>query len=75
MYHIDEVLTNQSRDRKFEASIRMTVSIAKRTLNKYYDKTDDSEVYRIAMGMFSLHFQYLPHVKASSLSPTPPAQA
>lgn len=49
MDHIDETLTTQSRNRKFEASIRAALGIAKKTLNKYYDKTDNSEVYRIAM--------------------------
>jgi hypothetical protein len=56
MDHIDEILTTQSSNRKLEASIRKAVSVAKRTLNKYYDKTDNSEVYRIAMGMFSFGF-------------------
>lgn len=49
MDHIDEVLTTQSRDINFEPSIRAALSIAKKMLNKYYDKTDHSEVYRIAM--------------------------
>ena len=52
MDHIDETLTNQSRDASFEPSIRAAISIAKKTLNNYYDKTDHTEVYRIAMGNF-----------------------
>jgi hypothetical protein len=52
MDHIDETLTNQSRDPAIEPSIRVALSIAKKTLNRYYDKTDDSEVYRIAMGKY-----------------------
>jgi hypothetical protein len=56
MDHIDEILTTQSRDRKIEVSICIAVGVAKKTLNKYYDKTDNSEVYCIAMGMFSLNF-------------------
>jgi hypothetical protein len=52
MDHIDEKLTNQSRDHAIEPSIRVALSIAKKTLNRYYDKTDDSEVYRIAMSKF-----------------------
>jgi hypothetical protein len=34
----------------------VALSIAKKTLNKYYDKTDHSEVYRIAMSGFSIQF-------------------
>ena len=49
MDHIDETLTNQSQDMSLEPSIRGALSLAKKTLNKYYNKTDDSEVYRIAM--------------------------
>lgn len=56
MDHIDKTLTMQSHDSGFEPSIQAAVSIAKKTLNKYYDKTDHSEVYCIAMSMFFLHF-------------------
>ena len=52
MDHIDETLTNQARDPAIEPSIRAALSIAKKTLNRYYDKTDDSEVYRIAMSKY-----------------------
>jgi hypothetical protein len=49
---IDENLTNHSRDRtKFDVSIRASVALSKKTLNRYYNMTDWSEVYRIAMGM------------------------
>jgi len=54
MDHIDETLTNNSLDLKFEPSIHAALRIAKKTLNRYYDVTDQSEVYRIAMGVFSL---------------------
>jgi len=56
MDHIDETLTTQSRDASFKPSIRTALNIAKRTLNNYYDKTDYSEVYRIAMGTFYFGF-------------------
>jgi hypothetical protein len=49
MDHIDEVLAMQSLDPSFEPSIRAAISLAKKTLNLYYNKTDHSEVYRIAM--------------------------
>lgn len=54
MDHIDETLTTQSQDSDFEPSIRAALAIAKKTLNKYYDKTDHSEVYRIAMSKSSI---------------------
>jgi len=56
MDHIDETLTTQSRNTSFKPSIWAALSIAKKTLNNYYDKTDYSEVYRIAMGMFYFYF-------------------
>jgi hypothetical protein len=56
MDHIDETLTTQSRNRKFGVSIRAALGIAKKTLNKYYDKTDRSEVYHIAMSVSFFEF-------------------
>ena len=56
MDHIDEALTTQSHDPTFEISIRTALGIAKRTLNHYYDRTDYSEVYRIAMSSFFIFF-------------------
>lgn len=47
---IDQCLTNDSLNRKLSAPIRSAIGLAKKTLNKYYTKTDLSEVYRIAMG-------------------------
>jgi hypothetical protein len=52
---IDEKLTTQSLDcSRFDASIRASLGIAKKTLNRYYNMTDWSEVYRIAMGEFPM---------------------
>ena len=52
---IDKKLTTDSLDRsRFEAPICTTLGLAKNTLNRYYNLTDSSEVYRIAMGMY--HF-------------------
>ena len=48
---LDERLTSDSLNRtRFDVSIRVSLGIAKRTLNRYYNMTDSSEVYRIAMG-------------------------
>jgi len=55
MDHIDEKLTSDSINHtKYEASIRASLNLAKKTLNRYYNMTDSSEVYRIAMGMYHL---------------------
>jgi hypothetical protein len=52
MDHIDEKLTSDSINRtKYKPSIWASLSLAKKTLNRYYDLTDALEVYRIAMGM------------------------
>lgn len=58
MDHIDSVLVNaivtgtDQKKVKLLISIKAALSIGKRTLNRYYDKTDLSEVYRIAMGKY-----------------------
>ena len=49
MDHIDECLTDNSLNDDFEPSIRAANGLAKKTLNRYYSKTDQSELYRIAM--------------------------
>lgn len=50
MDHIDETLTDNSLSSKFEPSIHAALGIVKKTLNQYYNATDQSEVYCIAMG-------------------------
>ncbi|KAG0702815.1 hypothetical protein DFH29DRAFT_804425 [Suillus ampliporus] len=55
MDHIDETLTNNSLDTKFEPSIRATLAIAKKTLNQHYNATDQSEIYHIAMVLHPHH--------------------
>lgn len=54
MDHIDEHLATVATSRKYPIAIKAAVAIAKKTLNRYYDQTDQSEVYRIAMSMFFL---------------------
>ncbi|KAG2120469.1 uncharacterized protein F5147DRAFT_563274, partial [Suillus discolor] len=49
---IDEKLTTYSLNASFLPSIRVAVGLAKKTLNRHYQLTDTSEVYRIAMGKF-----------------------
>ena len=54
MDHIDEHLATAAINHKYNSAIRAAVAIGKRTLNRYYDRSDQSDLYRIAMGM--LHF-------------------
>jgi hypothetical protein len=50
---IDEQLTTDSLNQsKYDVSIRAALGLAKKTLNRYYNMTDWSELYRIAMGTF-----------------------
>ena len=53
MDHIDEYMVTASQDLKYSEAICAALALGKRTLNRYYDKTDHSEVYRIAMGTLS----------------------
>jgi hypothetical protein len=57
---IDERLTSDLLNRsKYDVSIRASLGLAKKTLNCYYNMTDWSEVYCIAMGVYSVHFSVL----------------
>ncbi|KAF5317857.1 hypothetical protein D9758_018904 [Tetrapyrgos nigripes] len=53
---IDRKFTEWALNTTLDPAIRAAVSLAKKTLNKYYGKFDYSEVYRVAMGcMIVLH--------------------
>ncbi|KIK31981.1 hypothetical protein CY34DRAFT_102420, partial [Suillus luteus UH-Slu-Lm8-n1] len=52
---IDQWMTMYSRDTKFLLSIRSAFGLAKKTLDRYYQLTDKSEVYRIAMVLHPHH--------------------
>jgi len=52
MDHIDEHLATAAIDNDYPLAIKAALAIGKKTLNRYYDKTDHSEVFRIAMGMY-----------------------
>jgi hypothetical protein len=54
MDYLDAHLADAASDVKYSISIKAAVSIGLKTLNHYYDKTDHSEVFRIAMGT-SIH--------------------
>lgn len=58
MDHIDEHLATAAIDNKYPLAIKAALAIGKKTLNRYYDKSDQSEVFRIAMGMYFLALPY-----------------
>lgn len=50
MDHIDEHLATAALDPDFPTAIKAALAVGKTTLNRYYNKTDYSETFRIAMG-------------------------
>ncbi len=53
MDRIDAMLTNDTMAHTFSPAIRAALKMGKLTLDRYYSLTDDSEVYRTAMGKYS----------------------
>ncbi|KAH7905008.1 hypothetical protein BJ138DRAFT_1018302, partial [Hygrophoropsis aurantiaca] len=51
MDHINKILASQCANKKFVRPIRVALAMGKKTLDRYYNLTDASDVYRIAMGM------------------------
>ena len=49
MDHIDAHLATAGQNPKFSLAICASLALGKAHLNKYYDLTDHSEVYQIAM--------------------------
>ena len=47
---INEEFKKYSNNTKIPAAIRAAIQVGRRTLNRYYSRTDDAEIYRIAMG-------------------------
>ena len=50
MDFMNDELTKHATNLNISPAIRAAIGTAKKTLNKYYSKSDMSEVYRIAMG-------------------------
>ena len=55
MDHIDHHLATAATSNTYNPAIKAALAIGKKTINRYYSRTDESEVYRIAMSKFSLH--------------------
>ena len=56
MDHIDEHLATAAIDNEYPLAIKAALALGKKTLNRYYNKSDQSEVFRIAMGTYFLAF-------------------
>jgi len=56
MDHIDAHLATASQDLKYSPAIRASLALGKSHLNKYYNMTDHSEVYQIAMSKLLVFF-------------------
>lgn len=52
---IDDALDENSKSTNYRPCIRQATTLAKATLNRYYQKTDLSNVYRIAMVLHPAH--------------------
>ena len=50
MDRIDEHLATSAEDIGYSVAIHSALAMGKCTLNRYYNKTDYSEIYRISMG-------------------------
>ena len=52
---IDHAFTTGSMDDGcFSLPIKIALELGKRILNKYYNLTDESEIYRLSIGMFPI---------------------
>jgi hypothetical protein len=76
MDHIDEHLATAALNPDYPLAIKAALAVGKATLNRYYNKTDHSEVYRIAMGtVIPLIQTWVNSFLPSFFSPTPSTQA
>lgn len=56
MDKLDQRLATDSIDCKYKPCVRAAVVLAKETINKYYGKTDECHIYRIAMSTWHAAF-------------------
>ncbi|KAG5649995.1 hypothetical protein H0H81_001130 [Sphagnurus paluster] len=67
MDHIDEVLaTNALDNAKFSRPLQAALAMGKNTLNRYYSKTDDSDIYRVVMSTLFYHL-LLAHILTKTI--------
>ena len=58
MDHINQHLATAALNADYPMAIKAALAIGKTTLNRYYNKTDHSEIFWIAMGMVFKTFKY-----------------
>lgn len=66
MDHIDQHLATAASGNKYNPAIKATLTMGKRTTNRYYDWTDHSEVYRIAMSIYLFSHSFIPLLTSHS---------
>jgi len=54
MDKMDTELTAAVENVEYSAALQAALSLGKKLLDKYYSLSDDSEIYRIAMGTYNL---------------------
>jgi hypothetical protein len=75
MDHIDKHLATSSLNRTYVPAIRVALAVGKAKLNRYYNLTDSSEVYRIAMGSYMPFSSFITVMLNLNPSPPSPPQA
>ena len=75
MNHIDKHLATAALNPDYPLAIKAALAVGKATLNRYYNKTNHSEVYQIAMGTVILLIQVYIDFLPLLFSPTPLTQA
>ncbi|EPS93984.1 hypothetical protein FOMPIDRAFT_64674, partial [Fomitopsis schrenkii] len=58
---IDERLATDTTNAELDPAIRIAIGCAKRTINHYYDKSDESAAYRISMSEYCITLLYACH--------------
>jgi hypothetical protein len=72
MDHIDKVLaTSSDSPHQFSIAIHAVLAIGKKARNQYYNKTDQSDIYQIAIGTISFYLHAISTKTVSSSSPLP----
>ena len=70
MDHIDQHLATAATSDEYGPAIKAALAIGKKTVNRYYDRTDHSEVYQIAMSMVFFIYLSISSYSSSSTSTT-----
>ena len=51
----NEELTTNNLDAKYNITLHIVLEQGKKAMDQYYDRSDQSEMYYIAMGVFSIY--------------------